>query len=1150
MMRIRTTKPAHYLIAKTYEDKKQYDLAATFYKKAIGKAGSKKPDLYYRYGRVLYKLERYNEAVEQLEIAIGKSSKTNDEYLLRYAEALIKSKRYVDAEKRLLQAIEVNGNRASLHYVLGVVLCIQKKWWQAEDSLLAAKELGYKTAKFYRRLGQASFAMEHYDIAYDAYRNAAELWSENVSTPITKSELYYRAGLSSELNGDKKSIYSELYQEASELDGSLGSKRFGIGVFHEKHSLYDKALESYKKDSKSKAYKKRDILFKYGKLLYKMESYSEALRVTIECTKYDYVDAEKHALLADIYRNLGEHRLAAESYKNALDRHSDINQNLINRYLHSLSKLGETDRIEEVLGFINMISLANGADSLGSDNPPSVIKSYAAMYEKVAIEEKTILYESFHGKAVSDNPAAILEGIISRDNFREYKNIIVINNVDDIPEHLRSYENIIPVSRGSILYAYYLVSSEYLINNTTFPGWFIRRDSQKYLNTWHGVPWKHLGKDITTTFLTEMSNVQRNFLQATHLINPNEYTSNVLLDRYDVRDIITAKNAELGYPRIDITVNMSKARRKEIELELGVDTKKPTVFYAPTWRGATGEGVNLDSHISDDLERLRELDINVVYRGHHLSGSDGEGIIQRLSAPGHISTNELLAVTDVLITDYSSVAFDFMATGKPIVFYLHDYEEYKSDRGLYFEYDELPCAKVFTRSEMISTVKDTLDNTSRVLDSRYKRAITKFCPYEDGNATARTIDFLFKGDESHVVASDNSKRNIFMYAGPFMSNGITTSAINLMNTIDQSRYNIYLLVDPWALSSHADRLKNFSNLPSGVRVIARTSDIVATKGELDTFRERMYCLIELSAAQAERYRNVFHREAKRLVGVDTVFDVVINYEGYSRYHAHAVAAIEAQRSAIYLHNDMYSEYSDKYKYLKLIFDAFKDYDKLVSVSRATNDLNRKSLATLSDVDSDKFVYVENAQTPDRVVAMAEEDIDSGDSYIFSENKTVFIAIGRLSVEKDHEKLIYAFKNVHEQNPKTKLVILGDGPLRYRLESLVGELSLDSHVHLLGLRSNPYPYLRASDCFVLSSNYEGQPVVLFEALALKKPIIATDIVANRAVLEGGYGELCNNSTSGLESAMGDFVEGKLKFDEFDVYAYNDRAMEMLYEKVLR
>src|SRR5690606_27035259 len=152
-------------------------------------------------------------------------------------------------------------------------------------------------------------------------------------------------------------------------------------------------------------------------------------------------------------------------------------------------------------------------------------------------------------------------------------------------------------------------------------------------------------------------------------------------------------------------------------------------------------------------------------------------------------------------------------------------------------------------------------------------------------------------------------------------------------------------------------------------------------------------------------------------------------------------------------------------------------------------------------------------------------------------------------EKDHEKLIRAFSRFRENNPSAKLLILGSGPLEHHLQQVVRETGVADCAHLLGYRANPYPYLRKANCFVLSSNHEGQPMTLLEALVLDKPIVATDIVGNRSVLHDRPGLLVQNSLEGLVAGMAAFVDGDVPAGGFDWRAYQGEAIGMFNERVL-
>jgi len=143
------------------------------------------------------------------------------------------------------------------------------------------------------------------------------------------------------------------------------------------------------------------------------------------------------------------------------------------------------------------------------------------------------------------------------------------------------------------------------------------------------------------------------------------------------------------------------------------------------------------------------------------------------------------------------------------------------------------------------------------------------------------------------------------------------------------------------------------------------------------------------------------------------------------------------------------------------------------------------------IQEEKVAIIYNPHDIKQYQKLAEAPLPKGDFSKIFKNSFVFINIGRLSPVKGHYFLIRSFKKVVKKHHEAKLLILGKGELKKKLENLITELSLTNHVFLLGVYDNPFPFLKFSDVFVLSSLGEGLPNVLVEALSLNLPIISTD-----------------------------------------------------------
>src|ERR671920_1137513 len=156
--------------------------------------------------------------------------------------------------------------------------------------------------------------------------------------------------------------------------------------------------------------------------------------------------------------------------------------------------------------------------------------------------------------------------------------------------------------------------------------------------------------------------------------------------------------------------------------------------------------------------------------------------------------------------------------------------------------------------------------------------------------------------------------------------------------------------------------------------------------------------------------------------------------------------------------------------------------------------------------------------------------------------TTFVTVGRLSPEKNHARLIRAFAQVHERHPDIRLVILGGGKLERDLQELVVTLGLESYVTLAGQVDNPFAIMAESDCFVLSSDYEGQPMVILEARTLGLPVVTTAFSSVGDSVPEGAGLVVPQTVQGVAKGMERFLAGEVPAHELDPDEYNREAME--------
>jgi len=329
---------------------------------------------------------------------------------------------------------------------------------------------------------------------------------------------------------------------------------------------------------------------------------------------------------------------------------------------------------------------------------------YKMVYRFIPSDPKTILFISFHGKGYSDNPAAIYEYMRNDEAYQDYKFIWAI-------KHHKSKNLTIEgakiIEYFSLPYFYYLARSRYWFVNCKLPGYVLKKKEQVYLQTWHGTPLKRLGRDIVledenaTFYRSKMSAEEMyktydvDVAKYNYMISPNPFCSKVFPSAFGINK---ERLIETGYPRCDVLVNTKAEDISKIKQKYGIPQDKKVVLYAPTWRDnsfvAKGYTFKLQVNFAKWKEILGEEYV-VIFKPHYLIINDFDmeaykGFVYEIEASADIA--QLYLISDILVTDYSSVFFDYAILNRPMYFYMFDLEEYASElRGFYFDiYKDLP----------------------------------------------------------------------------------------------------------------------------------------------------------------------------------------------------------------------------------------------------------------------------------------------------------------------------------------------------------------------------------------------------------------------------------------------------------------------------
>ncbi len=807
-----------------------------------------------------------------------------------------------------------------------------------------------------------------------------------------------------------------------------------------------------------------------------------------------------------------------------------------------------------------------------------------AFWRSRPIRRDQVLYESFAGNGVLCNPEAIFRRLLDDPAYAHLRHVWVIADDAAIARfraEFAGHDRVSFVRRGSASYRQALAVSGWLVNNATFPTWFGKREGQVYLNTWHGTPLKLMGFDMPSGAV-QSANTLRNFLMADYLLAANPFMAETMYEHaYRLTNVYPGAIVEEGYPRIDrqhLDAPAEEAVRAELESDGLILDGKPIVLFAPTWRGSTFD--DPEDNI-DELElQLQALQAGVgdeyvvVLKTHqivHARAADRPELARSL-APNTIPTNVLLGASAGLVTDYSSIFFDYLATGRPVAFFTPDADLYSSGRGTYMPLDTLP-----------GPVSDDAEATGRALRAlladgaqphpQYASWAERFTPFDDGGATARVVDIVFGGrTEGYRVrsAARDGRRRLLVYLGGMKPNGITTSAMNLLSALDPEKYDVTALLPKRRLST--DPFTQ-ARIPSTVRQVFRTGGMNGSKAvhlrrRIDDWRGA-----PRQTGTEPWHENLWRAEWARVFG-DARFDWVADFSGYGPLWTslllHAPAPEDggpAPIRAVWMHNEMAADRertvngkAHMRRGLGAVFAMYRQYDELVSVSHQLTELNQVELAEYAPAD--RFRTARNFPDVEHVTRgmrrpLAEffddEDEEGIDGIVVPRPAWYealqadegelrwFITVGRLSPEKNHARLIRAFLEVHDEHPETRLLIVGGGPLRDELQQQIDDAGASDVAFLTGPQRNPYALLAASDCFVLSSLYEGQPMVLIEAAICSLPIVSTSFGSVYGALPEGAIRIVPQDDRALADGMRAFLAGEVPAAHLDVDAYRADVM---------
>lgn len=376
-----------------------------------------------------------------------------------------------------------------------------------------------------------------------------------------------------------------------------------------------------------------------------------------------------------------------------------------------------------------------------------IVTIYRAMTYLLPIQHSVIFFESNVGRNYTGNPKAIYEELVRQGLDKQYK---CIWSLED-----RSF--VIPgngkvVKKNQFGYLYTLAVAGIWVSDCRLPKFVRKRKGVQYIQTWHGTPLKKLGLDMKSVSMSDSTDIKqyhKEFIENTrtwdYLISQNAVSTKIFRRCFDFH-----KNMlEIGYPRNDILFRGNNSEYiQSLKNKLKLPHGKKILLYAPTWRdnefyknNCYKFSSNLDYHA---LKAALENEYILIVKYHYLvretiDWNQYEGFIYQFSEKQDIS--ELYLVSDMLITDYSSVMFDYSLLKRPMLFYAYDLESYQNNlRGFYFDFlAEAPGPIVQETNELIQAIKTF---NRKDWDEKYKKFHNKYNDKDDGFASNKIVNLI------------------------------------------------------------------------------------------------------------------------------------------------------------------------------------------------------------------------------------------------------------------------------------------------------------------------------------------------------------------------------------------------------------------------
>jgi glycosyltransferase involved in cell wall biosynthesis len=353
------------------------------------------------------------------------------------------------------------------------------------------------------------------------------------------------------------------------------------------------------------------------------------------------------------------------------------------------------------------------------------------------------------------------------------------------------------------------------------------------------------------------------------------------------------------------------------------------------------------------------------------------------------------------------------------------------------------------------------------------------------------------------------KKKILIRIGSLRHGGAEKVLVTFLKNLPEDKYEIDLLLNLYSG-------KYLSEVPDWINILYLNKGEMITTNRIQDLPQKIYRVI---------YQKMLKRFPKLL------YQGKLNGKKYDIEFAaiHGMrdeilnSPLKNSKKIVWIHNDL----TEVKSYTNEEIRKFFGFDSIMVISEKI----RETFLNLAqnDTEKQKIEKIYNPLDTEEVLTKAEKPVLN---YSFDQNIPTFISVGTVFPQKGFDRLLKVHKKLLDEGFKHKILIVGDGYDFENIKKLKSELNIDDTATMLGFTDNPYPYFKNANFYILSSRYEGFPTVLFEAITLKKKIIATDVSGVREMLKDGeLGLIIENSEQGIYSGMKKALENPEYFNTY-------------------